>query len=41
MKETTMPVEPCRPAEQLEEFAPRESLSAGDEEELRLLQTTE
>jgi hypothetical protein len=28
----------CRPAEQLEEFPPQESLSAGDEKELRHLE---
>jgi hypothetical protein len=39
-KEEAMPAgSHCRPAEQLEEFPPRESLSAGDEKELRLLQT--
>jgi hypothetical protein len=30
----------CRPAEQVEEAAPRESLSAVDENELRLLEPT-
>jgi hypothetical protein len=31
---------PCRPAEQLEEVAPRESVSVVDERELHLLEPT-
>jgi hypothetical protein len=40
-REKAMPTgSPCRPADQVEEMSPRESLSVVDEGELRLLEPT-